>query len=393
MESSYRNQTKMVHGGVRRSYFGEVSEAIFMTQSYIYDTAENAEIRFQNSGEDEFIYSRYGNPTVAMFEDRMALLEGAEDCFATASGMAAVNGALASCLTAGDHVVASKALFGSCLYILEQILPKFGVEVTFVDGRDVTSWKRAFKANTKVCFFESMSNPNLELVDIPKVVEIAHSYGALVVVDNVFTTPVFSNAIELGVDVVVYSATKHIDGQGRALGGVVLGKKDFIRNTVEPYMKHTGSSMSPFNAWIMLKGLETIELRVKAQAKSAFKISQFLETSSEIKKVIYPGLQSNSQHELAKQITSGFGTVTTFEFIKGKKAAFKFLNNLDIIILSNNLGDAKSIATHPATTTHQRLSEKQKEDLLIGDGLIRLSVGLEDTDDLINDVSSALTTL
>ena len=393
MKSSYQNQTKMVHGGVRRSYFGEVSEAIFMTQSYIYDTAENAEIRFQNSGEDEFIYSRYGNPTVAMFEDRMALLEGAEDCFATASGMAAVNGALASCLTAGDHVVASKALFGSCLYILEQILPKFGVEVTFVDGQDVTSWKRAFKANTKVCFFESMSNPNLELVDIPKVVEIAHSYGALVVVDNVFTTPVFSNAIELGVDVVVYSATKHIDGQGRALGGVVLGKKDFIRNTVEPYMKHTGSSMSPFNAWIMLKGLETIELRVKAQAKSAFKISQFLETSSEIKKVIYPGLQSNSQHELAKQITSGFGTVTTFEFIKGKKAAFKFLNNLDIIILSNNLGDAKSIATHPATTTHQRLSEKQKEDLLIGDGLIRLSVGLEDTDDLINDVSSALTTL
>ena len=364
-----------------------------MTQSYIYDTAENAEIRFQNSGEDEFIYSRYGNPTVAMFEDRMALLEGAEDCFATASGMAAVNGALASCLRAGDHVVASKALFGSCLYILEQILPKFGVEVTFVDGSDVTSWKRAFKANTKVCFFESMSNPNLELVDIPKVVEIAHSYGALVVVDNVFTTPVFSNAIELGVDVVVYSATKHIDGQGRALGGVVLGKKDFIRNTVEPYMKHTGSSMSPFNAWIMLKGLETIELRVKAQAESAFKISQFLETSSEIKKVIYPGLQSNSQHELAKQITSGFGTVTTFEFIKGKKAAFKFLNNLDIIILSNNLGDAKSIATHPATTTHQRLSEKQKEDLLIGDGLIRLSVGLEDTDDLINDVSSALTTL
>jgi O-succinylhomoserine sulfhydrylase len=238
-----------------------------------------------------------------------------------------------------------------------------------------------------------MSNPNLELVDIPKVVEIAHSYGALVVVDNVFTTPVFSNAIELGVDVVVYSATKHIDGQGRALGGVVLGKKDFIRNTVEPYMKHTGSSMSPFNAWIMLKGLETIELRVKAQAESAFKISQFLETSSEIKKVIYPGLQSNSQHELAKQITSGFGTVTTFEFIKGKKAAFKFLNNLDIIILSNNLGDAKSIATHPATTTHQRLSEKQKEDLLIGDGLVRLSVGLEDTDDLINDVSSALTTL
>ena len=393
MKSSYQNQTKMVHGGVRRSYFGEVSEAIFMTQSYIYDTAENAEIRFQNSGEDEFIYSRYGNPTVAMFEDRMALLEGAEDCFATASGMAAVNGALASCLTAGDHVVASKALFGSCLYILEQILPKFGVEVTFVDGPDVTSWKRAFKANTKVCFFESMSNPNLELVDIPKVVEIAHSYGALVVVDNVFTTPVFSNAIELGVDVVVYSATKHIDGQGRALGGVVLGKKDFIRNTVEPYIKHTGSSMSPFNAWIMLKGLETIELRVKAQAKSAFKISQFLETSSEIKKVIYPGLQSNSQHELAKQITSGFGTVTTFEFIKGKKAAFKFLNNLDIIILSNNLGDAKSIATHPATTTHQRLSEKQKEDLLIGDGLVRLSVGLEDTDDLINDVSSALTTL
>ena len=286
----------MVHGGTRRSHYGEVSEALFMTQGYIYETAENAETRFLESRDDDFIYSRYGNPTVAMFEDRMALLEGAEDCFATASGMAAVSGALVSCLKAGDHVVASRALFGSCLYILEEILPRFGVEVTFVNGLDLAAWECAFKSNTKVCFFESISNPNLELVDIPKVVEIAHSHGALVIVDNVFTTPVFSKAFEFGVDVVVYSATKHIDGQGRALGGVILGKKEFIRKKVEPYMKHTGGAMSPFNAWVMLKGLETIELRVKAQAKSALNISQILEKSPHIKKVIYPGLPSSKQH-------------------------------------------------------------------------------------------------
>ena len=393
MKKCYHNRTKMVHGGTRRSQYGEVSEALFMTQGYIYETAENAETRFLKSHDDEFIYSRYGNPTVAMFEDRMALLEGAEDCFATASGMAAVNGALVSCLKAGDHVVASRALFGSCLYILEEILPRFGVEVTFVNGLDLAAWEHAFRSNTKVCFFESISNPNLELVDLPKVVEIAHSHGALVIVDNVFTTPVFSKAFEFGVDVVVYSATKHIDGQGRALGGVILSNKEFIRRKVEPYMKHTGGAMSPFNAWVMLKGLETIELRVKAQAKSALKISQFLEKSPHIKKVIYPGLRSSEQHNLANEIISGYGTVTTFEFVKGKPAAFKFLNNLKIIIISNNLGDAKSIATHPTTTTHQRLTEKQKDDLQIGEGLIRLSVGLEDTDDLINDVSSALRTL
>jgi len=383
----------MVHGGTRRSQYNEVSEAIFLTQGFVYDTAEDAQARFIQAGDDEFIYARYGNPTVAMFEDRIAALEGAEDAFATASGMAAVNGALMSLVSAGDNVVASRALFGSCLYILEEIMPRMGVNVTFVDGTNLDAWRGAVTPDTKIVFFETISNPTLEVIDIAAVSKIAHANDALVIIDNVFVTPVFSNAIALGADLVVYSATKHIDGQGRALGGVILGKKEFIRKKVEPYMKHTGGAMSPFNAWVMLKGLETIELRVKAQARSALKISQVLEQSSNIRKVIYPGLPSSEQHNLANEIISGYGTVITFEFVKGKPAAFKFLNNLEIIIISNNLGDAKSIATHPATTTHQRLTEKQKEDLQISEGLIRLSVGLEDTDDLINDVSSALRTL
>ena len=298
MNKHYHNRTKMVHGGTRRSQYGEVSEALFMTQGYIYETAENAETRFLESRDDDFIYSRYGNPTVAMFEDRMALLEGAEDCFATASGMAAVNGALVSCLKAGDHVVASRALFGSCLYILEEILPRFGVEVTFVNGLDLAAWEFAFKSNTKICFFESISNPNLELVDIPKVVEIAHSHGALVIVDNVFTTPVFSKAFEFGVDVVVYSATKHIDGQGRALGGVILGKKEFIRKKVEPYMKHTGGAMSPFNAWVMLKGFETLDLRIRAQCDTANALAVWLDEQSCVERVHYCRLPSHSGHAL-----------------------------------------------------------------------------------------------
>ncbi len=391
MTETWNKRTKLVHGGTRRSQYNEVSEAIFLTQGFVYDSAEQAEARFIETGPDEFIYARYGNPTVAMFEERMALLEGAEDAFATASGMAAVNGALTSILKAGDHVVSAKALFGSCLYILESILTRYGVEVTFVDGTDLDAWRAAVRADTKAVFFESMSNPTLEVIDIKGVAEIAHAVGATVVVDNVFSTPVFSNAIEQGADVVVYSATKHIDGQGRALGGVVLGSKDYIRGTLEPYMKHTGGSLSPFHAWMFVKGLETIDLRVNAQAASALQIAEALDGHPALARTIYPGLKTHAQNDLVqRQLGGKGGTVLSLDIKGGKDAAFAFLNALTIPVISNNLGDAKSIATHPATTTHQRLSEEQRAELGITDGLVRFSVGLEDTDDLIADVKQAL---
>lgn len=383
----------MVHGGTRRSQYNEVSEAIFLTQGFVYDTAEAAEERFLKSGPDEFIYARYGNPTVAMFEERIAALEGAEDAFATASGMAAVSGALTSMLKAGDHVVSARALFGSCLYILEEILTRYGVEVTFVDGADLDQWKAAIRPETRAVFFESTSNPTLEVVDIRAVADLAHAVGATVVVDNVFATPVFSNAIELGVDVVVYSATKHIDGQGRALGGVILGTREFIRGTVEPYMKHTGGSMSPFTAWIMLKGLETIDLRVRAQAQTALAVAEALEGHPNLARVIYPGLPSHPQHDIVARQTDSGGTVLSFEVKGGKDSTFAFLNALEIAVISNNLGDAKTIATHPATTTHQRLPQDQKDALGITDGLVRLSIGLEDQGDLIADITQALAKL
>ena len=390
MSKDWNKRTKLVHGGVRRSQYNEVSEAIFLTQGFVYDTAEQAEARFLKTGPDEFIYARYGNPTVAMFEERIALLEGAEDAFATASGMAAVNGALVSMLKAGDHVVAARALFGSSLYILEEILGRYGVEVTLVDGVDLDQWRAAVRADTKLVFFESISNPTLEVIDIPAVVEIAHAVGALVVVDNVFSTPVFSKAIEQGVDVVIYSATKHIDGQGRALGGVILGTREFIRGTVEPYMKHTGAAMSPFTAWIMLKGMETIDLRVRAQAESALKIADALQGHPKLARVIYPGHPSHAQHALATEMAGMGGTVVSFDIKGGQEAAFRFLNALEIAVISNNLGDAKSIATHPATTTHQRLPAEQKVELGITPGLIRFSVGLEDAADLVADLLAAL---
>ncbi len=391
MSDDWKQATKMVHGGIRRSQYNEVSEAIFLTQGFVYDTAEQAEARFIEAGPDEFIYARYGNPTVAMFEDRIAALEGAEDAFATASGMAAVNGALSSMLKAGDHVVSAKALFGSCLYILENVLSGFGVEVSFVDGTDLDQWRAAMRPNTKAVFFESMSNPTLEVIDITAVAEIAHSVGATVVVDNVFSTPVFSKAIDQGADVVVYSATKHIDGQGRALGGVVLGTKDFIRGTLEPYMKHTGGSLSPFNAWVLLKGLETITLRVNAQAASALKIATALDGHSALARTLYPGLPDHAQNGLVQtQLGGKGGTVLSLDIKGGKDAAFRFLNAMTIAVISNNLGDAKSIATHPATTTHQRLSDVQKDELGITPGLVRFSVGLEDADDLIADLRQAL---
>ncbi|WP_439523749.1 O-succinylhomoserine sulfhydrylase [Marivita sp.] len=383
-------RTRLVHGGTKRSQWGEVSEAIFLTQGFVYDSAEQAEQRFIKSGPDEYIYARYGNPTVAMFEERIAMLEGAEDAFATASGMAAVNGALMSMLKAGDHLVSARALFGSCLYIVEDILPRFGVEVTLVDGADLNQWRAAVRPDTTAVFFESMSNPTLELVDIEAVSEIAHAQGALVVVDNVFSTPIFSDAIGQGADVVIYSSTKHIDGQGRTLGGVILGSRDHIRKVVEPYMKHTGGSMSPFTAWVQVKGLETLDLRVRAQAQSAHAIAEALIGHAALRQVIYPGLPSHSQASLAARQMGSGGTMLAIELAGGKEAAFGFLNALEVIIISNNLGDAKSIVTHPATTTHQRLSAEQRNALGITDGLVRLSVGIEDTDDLIDDIVNAL---
>ena len=390
MSENWNKRTKAVHGGVRRSQYGEMSEAIFLTQGFAYDSAEAAEARFIKTGDDEFIYARYGNPTVRMFEERIALLEGAEDAFATASGMAAVSGALTSMLKAGDHVVSARALFGSCLYILEEILGRYGVEVTFVDGTDLDQWRDAIRPDTKAVFFESVSNPTLEVIDISAVAKLAHAVGALVLVDNVFATPVFSKAISQGADVVVYSATKHIDGQGRALGGVILGTREFIRKTVEPYMKHTGGSMSPFTAWIMLKGLETMSLRVKAQSQSAQMIAEALEGEAALERVLYPGLKGHPQHDLAQSQMGQGGTVISFELKGGQEAAFAFLNALEIVLISNNLGDSKSIVTHPATTTHQRLPADQKELLGITPGLIRFSVGIEDTDDLLADIRQAL---
>jgi O-succinylhomoserine sulfhydrylase len=390
MTDNWKPRTKMVHSGTRRSQYNEVSEAIFMTQGFVYDSAEQAQSRFVQAERDEFIYARYGNPTVAMFEDRIAALEGAEDAFACASGMAAVNGALMAVLSAGDHVVAARALFGSCLYILDNILPRFGVRVTLIDGTDLDAWRAAVTDKTKVCFFESVSNPGLEVVDIAAVSDIAHAHGALVIVDNVFATPVYSRAIEQGADVVIYSATKHIDGQGRSLGGVILGARDIIRGPVESYMKHTGGSMSPFNAWIMLKGLETIELRVRAQADTAYALADALRGHPALSRVSYPGHPSHVQYDLVQRQTGKGGTVVTFELAGGQAAAFAFLNKLQVALISNNLGDAKSIATHPATTTHQRLPQDQKDLLGISDGLIRLSVGLEDPQDLIADVMQAL---
>jgi O-succinylhomoserine sulfhydrylase len=390
MSDTWKTRTKLVHEGSRRSQYGEMAEAIFLTQGFVYPSAEAAEARFVQTGDDEFIYARYGNPTTRMFEDRIAALEGTEDAFATASGMAAVSGALTSMLRAGDHVVSARALFGSCLYVLEEVLTRYDVRVTFVDGPDLDQWRAAVTPGTKAVFFESMSNPTLELVDIRAVSDIAHAAGALVVVDNVFATPIFSRAVDQGADVIVYSTTKHIDGQGRALGGVVCGTKAFIRKTLEPYMKHTGGSMSPFTSWIMLNGMATLDLRCRAMADAALTIATALEGHPKLARVIYPGLASHPQHALCMGQMGSGGTLVAFDIAAGKEAAFRFMNALQIAKISNNLGDAKTIATHPATTTHQRLPQPQKDALGITPGLIRLSVGLEDEGDLIADLMGAL---
>lgn len=383
-------RTAAVHAGTRRSQYGELSEAMFLTQGFVYPTAEAAEARFVSLGEDEFIYARYGNPTVRMFEERIAAIEGTEDAFATASGMAAVNGAVMAGLKTGDHIVAARALFGSCLYILDDILPRFGVEVTLIDGTDLNAWKEALRPDTKMAFFETVSNPALEVIDIAAVSKLAHAVGAYVVVDNVFSTPVFSDAVAQGADVVVYSATKHIDGQGRVLGGVVLGSREYIRKTLEPYLKHTGGAMSPFNAWTLLKGLETMDLRVRAQTQSALEIAKVLEGDARLERVIYPGLPSHPQHDICmKQLGAG-GTVLAIDVRGGKDASYAMLNALEVFTISNNLGDAKSIVTPPAFTTHQRLPQEQKDALGITEGLVRISVGLEHTADLIADLEQAL---
>ncbi len=390
MTDNWKPRTRLVHSGSRRSQYGEVSEAIFLTQGFVYDSAEQAEARFVELGDDEYIYARYGNPTVRMFEDRIAALEGAEDAFATASGMAAVNGALLAGLKAGDHVVAARALFGSCLYICETLLPRYGIDVTFVDGTDLDQWRAAVRPGTRLCFLEAISNPTLEVIDIAAVAQIAHDAGALLVVDNVFATPVFQRTLDLGADVVVYSATKHIDGQGRCLGGVVLGSREFIRKTLEPYLKHTGGALSPFNAWVMLKGLETLDLRCRAQAETAIDIATALEGHARLEKVIHPFLASHPQHDVARRQMSMGGTVLSLVVKGGKDGAFRFLDGLRIVKISNNLGDAKSLVTHPATTTHQRLSPEQRAALGISDGLVRLSIGLEDAADLRDDITGAL---
>ena len=387
--ATLNDATKLVHGGTIRSEFGETSESLFLTSGYVYDSAESAEARFKGD-EEGYIYSRFMNPTIKMFEERMIALEGADDARATATGMAAISASMLCFLDAGDHIVSAKALFGSCRYVVETLLPRYGVEVTLIDGSDLDQWKAAMKPNTKAVFFETPTNPTLELVDMQAVADIAHEAGALVIVDNVFATPYFQKPMEFGADVVCYSATKHIDGQGRCLGGIVLGKQDYIDDYLHNFMRQTGPSMSPFNAWVMLKGLETLQLRVEKAASNARKIADFLSEHPKVKRAIYPGRDDHPQHELAKRQMRGFGTMVAFEIDGVKEDAFKFMNKLEIISISNNLGDTKSLVTHPTTTTHQRLEEEERLELSITPSLVRLSVGIEHSDDLLNDISEAL---
>ena len=387
--SGWQTATQLVHGGQLRSQFQETSEALYLTSGFVHETAESAEGRFKGET-GGYVYSRYANPTVAMFEERMRLLESAEAARATASGMAAVSTALLAQLKAGDHVVAGRALFGSCHYIVHDLLPRFGVETTLIDGRDTKAWEAAVRPNTKVFFFESPTNPTLEIVDIAAVSGIAHAAGALVTVDNVFATPLHQKPLALGADVVAYSATKHIDGQGRCLGGIVLGPEKLINENVHDLLKHTGPSISPFNAWVCLKGLETMVVRLERQCASADQLARFLIERPEVERIYFPGHKSHAQFELAKtQMTSG-GQIISFDLKGGKAGAFTFQNALQLIKISNNLGDVKSLITHPATTTHQRIGAQARAELGIGDGLVRISVGLEDTVDLFADIDQAL---
>jgi len=386
---AYRAQTQLVRGGLARSGFDETSEAIFLSSGFIYHSAEEAEAAFKEEV-DRFIYSRYGNPTVQMFEERLSLLEGAEACRGTGSGMSAVFTSLLSLTKAGDRVVASRALFGSCSFIVTSLLPRYGIETEVVDGTDLAAWERALSKGAAAVFLETPSNPNLEIVDLAAVCEMAHRAGAAVVVDNVFATPLLQRPLDFGADVVVYSATKHIDGQGRTLGGAILGSKSYVTDKLTPFIKHTGPALSPFNAWVLLKGLETLDVRVHRHCENALELAQFLEGQAGVMRVLYPGLKSHPQHELAMRQMSGGSSLLAFDLEGGKERAFKFLNALKLIDISNNLGDTKSLVTHPATTTHQRLTAEERATLNIGPGLVRLSVGLEDVEDLREDLAQAL---
>ncbi len=388
----WRAATELVHGGTARSPYGEMSETLYLTQGFSYDTAEAAEARFK--GDDPgFIYSRFSNPTVAMFEDRMALYEGAEAARATASGMAAVLAALMCQLSAGDHVIAHRAMFSSCDYIVTELLPRFGVPSTLIDGTKLENWEKAIRPETKLIFLETPTNPTLEVIDIAAVAEIARRHGISFVVDNVFATPLYQKPLALGADIVVYSATKHIDGHGRCLGGIVLSDREFIEDVLFNFLRQTGPSMSPFNAWVLLKSLETLEVRVERQTRTAAKIADLLADNPAVSRVIYPGRPDHPQAEIiARQMTAG-STLITFEVPGGKAAAFKLCNALRLIKISNNLGDAKSIIAHPATTTHQRLTDEARAEFGITDGMLRLSIGLEDAEDLAEDLEAALRVL
>lgn len=386
---NWRPATQLVHSGTLRSQFGEMSESLFLTQGYVYPTAEAAEARFKGE-EPGFIYSRYANPTVEMFERRMCALEGAEDARATASGMAAVAAAILCSLKAGDHIVSARAVFGSCRWIVETLAPKYGIEATLVDGRDIANWEKAVRPNTKLFFLESPANPTLEVIDIAAVAKLANSIGARLVVDNVFATPLQQRPLELGAHVVVYSATKHIDGQGRCLGGIVLSDKEWIDENLHNYFRHTGPSLSPFNAWTLLKGLETLPIRVAQQSSSAARIADFLAGRKEIAQVIYPGRADHPQADIVNKQMKGGSTLVCIHLKGGKEAAFAMQNALQVVLISNNLGDAKSLITHPATTTHKNVSEEARAELGIGPGTLRFSAGLEDIDDLLEDFDQAL---
>jgi len=379
----------LVHGGTTRTSFDETCEAIFMTSGYVYKSAEEAEQAFLQDGK-RYVYSRFSNPTVAMFEERLRRVEGAEACLATASGMAAVTAAILCQVKTGDRVVASRALFVSCDYILTVILPRMGVSVELVDGPNLSEWQRALSKPTQVVFCESPSNPCLEIIDLPAVAELAHKAGAQLIVDNVFATPLLQRPLEMGADIVVYSATKHIDGQGRCLGGAVLGRKSFISEILHPYLRNTGPSLSPFSAWILLKGMETLDLRLERQCVTAAEVALTLASNPAIKVVIYPFAENHPQRELARRQMKKGGSLISFDMNGGKDAAFRFLNALNFIRLSNNLGDSKTLATHPATTTHSRLTPEAREIVGISDGLIRLSVGLESAKDIVDDLTQAL---
>jgi len=385
----YRPETRLVHAGTLRSQFGEMSEALFLTQGYIYPTAEECEARFSGKTPG-YVYSRYSNPTMSMFEQRMAALEGAEAARSTATGMAAVTTALMGLVRAGDHVVAAKALFGSCRWVIEDWLGRFGVTSTLVDGADLEQWRKAVTKNTKVLFMETPTNPTLEVYDIAEVAKIAHSVGAKFVVDNVFATPLYQSPLQLGADVVVYSATKHIDGQGRVLGGCILSTEKIITDHYHQLLRQTGPSLAPFNAWVLLKSLETLPVRVERMTQTAGAIADKLAGHDKLTRLVYPGRKDHPQAAVvAKQMRAGSNLIA-MEIKGGKAGAFRFQNGLKLIGITNNLGDAKSLITHPTTTTHQRLTPEQRAELGIGDGLVRLSVGLEHVDDLLGDLLGAI---